>query len=238
MPNAFTIHVSPHTLRFIKPAGTSRGVMTTHRVWYVCLTSTSLPYKQGWGECAPLPGLSVDDRPDYEAVLLSFCQRFEKEGRIDWEALRPYPSLYFGFETAWLRYEGSASVFHETPFSKGMAGIPINGLVWMGSFEHMAHQVDNLLSRGFTCVKIKIGALQFDDEWALLQSIRYRYPASKVQLRVDANGAYSPSEAVERLNRLAELGIHSIEQPIKAGQWAAMAALTASSPYPSLWMKN
>lgn len=204
--------------------------MTTHKVWYVCLTSTSLPYKQGWGECAPLPGLSVDDRPDYDTLLRSFCQRFEKEGRIDWEALRPYPSLFFGFETAWLQYEGCDKILKDTPFSKGIQGIAINGLVWMGSLEQMAQQVDNLLSRGFTCIKLKIGALQFEDEWSLLQSIRDRYPASDLQLRVDANGAFTPAQAGERLKRLAMLGIHSIEQPIKAGQWTAMATLVKSSP--------
>lgn len=232
MPAAFTIDVTPHTLRFIKPAGTSRGIMTTRKVWYICLTSTSIPYRQGWGECAPLPNLSVDDRPDYDALLRSFCQRFEKEKCIDWDALRPYPSLYVGFETAWSNYEGGGKIYKGTPFSKELSGIPINGLVWMGSYESMAQQVDNLLSRGFTCVKLKIGSLRFEDEWSLVRSIRKRFPASQVQLRVDANGAYTPTQAGEYLQRLAELDIHSIEQPIKAGQWSDMAALAASSPLP------
>jgi len=228
----FTIDISPHTLRFIKPAGTSRGIMTTHKVWYVCLTSTTLPYKQGWGECAPLPGLSVDDRPDYESLLLSLSQRFEAEGRIDWAALKPYPSLYFGFESAWLQYERGDQLYFETDFSMGKTGIPINGLVWMGSLESMTSQVENLLSRGFSCIKFKIGALRFEDEWTLIRSIRKRFPVSALQIRVDANGAFTPEQAMARLHRLAELDIHSIEQPIKAGQWPAMARLTATSPLP------
>lgn len=206
--------------------------MTSHRVWYVCITSTHPPHRQGWGECAPLPGLSVDDRPDYEELLLAFCKRFEAEGRIDWKALQPYPSLYFGFEVAWLGYQCGGQTLFDTPFTRGASGIPFNGLVWMGTLEHMSAQVDKLLSRGFTCIKFKIGALTIDEEWRLIRSVRQRHPTDRLQIRVDANGAFSPDQAPALLQRLAELDIHSIEQPVKAGQWSVLAGLAATSPIP------
>ncbi len=228
----FFIDVVPYTLHFIKPAGTSRGVMTEHRVWYVHVVSKDEPRKEGWGECAPLPGLSCDDLPDYETRLRQFCADIEATGQLDSTVLRSYPSMLFGLETAFLAYRKGGWTPYDTPFSKGLAGIPINGLIWMGSMESMAEQIERKIKQGSRCIKVKIGSLRFEEELALLTGIRARFTPGQLTLRVDANGAFTTEQAPERLKQLAALDIHSIEQPIKAGQWEHMAALVATSNIP------
>lgn len=228
----FFIDVVPYTLHFIKPAETSRGVMTEHRVWYVHVVSKDDPRKEGWGECAPLPGLSCDDSPDYETLLRQFCTDIETSGHVDEGTLRPYPSMLFGIETAFLAYETGSWALFDTPFSKGLSGIPINGLIWMGPIDDMAAQIEHKLKQGSHCIKLKIGSLRFEEELALLSNIRKRFSSDQLILRVDANGAFSPEQAKGRLKLLAELDIHSIEQPIKAGQWEHMAELTAHADVP------
>ena len=206
--------------------------MTEHRVWYVHVVSKDDPRKEGWGECAPLPGLSCDDRPDYETLLRQFCADIETSGHVDEGTLRPYPSMLFGIETAFLAYETGSWAPFDTPFSKGLSGIPINGLIWMGPIDDMAAQIERKLKQGSHCIKLKIGSLRFEEELALLRDIRKRFSSDQLILRVDANGAFSPDQAKERLKQLAELDIHSIEQPIKAGQWENMAELTAHADVP------
>ena len=120
----------------------------------------------------------------------------------------------------------------DTPFSRGEAGIPINGLIWMGDFNRMLAQIEKKMEAGFRCIKLKIGAINFEEELALLQHIRSHYSSKEIELRVDANGAFSPTDAMEKLKRLSELDLHSIEQPIRAGQWEEMARLTSESPLP------
>lgn len=223
-----TTHIEERTLHFRQPAGTSRGVYTTRRLW---LVSVSDGQRQGVGECAPLPQLSCDDLPNYADVLRRHCQQLEQTGRLDSDALRDYPSMLFGLETALLRMEHGEQLF-DTPFSRGEEGIPINGLVWMGNYEEMMNRIEEKLAAGFHCVKLKIGALRFDDELALVKHIRGRYSHHDVQLRVDANGAFRYDEALYRLELLAQYAIHSIEQPIRAGQWSFMAELCRNSPLP------
>jgi o-succinylbenzoate synthase len=218
-----------HQLTFRTPAGTSRGVYTTREVWYVTVFSQG---RWGVGECAPLPGLSCDDLPDYEKILSGVCRKVEETGRLDAEALRPYPSILFGLETAFRHFETGSFRLWDTPFSRGEAGIPINGLVWMGSYEDMLRQAEEKIEAGFRCIKLKIGAIGFEEELALLHHIRKRFSSHEIELRVDANGAFSPEEAPQKLSLLAELDIHSIEQPIRAGQWSEMARLAAQSPIP------
>jgi len=232
MSQPFRIEVIPHTLRFIQPAGTSRGSMISHKVWYIHLISNSLPRLEGWGECAPLPGLSCDASPDYATRLNAFCRMFEQTGSIDFEALRPYHSLFFGFETAWLHYNQSSITLFDTTFSNGTTGIPINGLIWMGTMAQMEAQIEKKIHQGYTCIKLKIGTLHFEEELCLLKRIRQRFAADTVTLRVDANGAFTPENALERLEKLAALGIHSIEQPIKSGLWQQMAALVSHHTLP------
>ena len=228
----YQIDIEPRTLHFKRPAGTSRGVYTTRRIHLVHLSDPNEPGRVGIGECAPLPQLSRDDLPDYEERLAEACARLAESGELDVEVLRPYPSILFGLETALAHFHAGSLAFHDTPFSRGEAGIPINGLIWMGDYQMMLEQIERKIEIGFRCVKLKIGAIRFEEELALLRHIRAKLPAGKVELRVDANGAFTPAEAMEKLQRLAELEIHSIEQPIRAGQWEEMARLAAASPLP------
>lgn len=229
MPYKLTIH--PKELQFKQPAGTSRGVYTLRKVWYLYLTDT-LTGKTGVGECAPLPALSCDDLPHYEELLRSICRQVETTGVIDYDAWAPYPSILFGLESAFLHLQQESWQLYDTPFSRGEAGIPINGLIWMGSFEEMKGRIEEKLAAGYRCLKLKIGAIEFQQELALLQNIRQHFGPEQLEIRVDANGAFHPTEALERLHQLAACQLHSIEQPIAAGQWAAMAKLCQESPLP------
>ncbi len=224
--------VEPRTLHFKQPAKTSRGAYTTRRLWYLHLTNDDCPGREGIGECAPLPDLSCDARPDYETLLRRFCAGIAQRGSWDSAALCDYPSMLFGIETAFRHYERQSYALWDTPFSRSEAGIPINGLIWMADYERMLAQIETKLASGFRCVKLKIGAIHFEDELRLLRYIRRHFSAGEIELRVDANGAFAPSEALEKLKRLAELDLHSIEQPIRAGQWETMARLTAATPLP------
>ncbi len=229
------INIVPHVLHFKQPAGTSRGVYTTRKVWYIHFTSSDNPGRVGIGECAPLPDLSWDALPDadYEQVLNRACRQVEEQGGVlDYEALQDYPSILFGLETAIRHHAAGSWALWDTPFSRSEAGIPINGLIWMGDYDRMLTQIETKMQAGFRCIKLKIGAIHFDEELALLKYIRAHFSRAEIELRVDANGAFSPSDALDKLKRLAELDLHSIEQPIRAGQWAEMARLTSESPLP------
>ena len=227
------IEIEERTLHFKQPAGTSRGVYTERRIWLVTVTDGSAV---GIGECAPLPKLSCDDIPNYAEVLRHFCDEVERTGEIPYEALRDYPSMLFGLETALYevrrKKEEGRDVLFDTPFSRGEVGIPINGLVWMGTFDEMRERIEQKLEQGFRCVKLKIGAIDFDAELELIKQIRGRFSRHEVELRVDANGAFRFDEALYKLELLSQYALHSIEQPIKAGQWANMAELCRESPLP------
>jgi len=228
----FKTTIRPSTLHFKQPAGTSRGVYNTRKVWYVGISSVEDPQRIGLGECAPLPNLSCDDLPDYENILSEACKQLEQTGVIDKEALRPYPSILFGLETALLHFQANSFALWDTPFSRGESGIPINGLIWMGDYAQMFRQIEKKMELGFHCIKLKIGAINFEEELSLLRHIRKHFTAREVELRVDANGAFSPDDAMNKLNRLAELDIHSIEQPIRAGQIDEIARLVKETPIP------
>lgn len=223
-----TYNIQERTLHFKQPAGTSRGVYTMRKIWLVYLSDGK---KTGMGECAPLPDLSCDVRNDYEEVLEGFCQKLCESGEIDYEAMRDYPSMLFGLETALLNLQHGDIMF-DTAFSHGEVGIPINGLVWMGNYDEMLQRMEEKLEKGFRCVKLKIGAIDFDQELDLVKRIRDRFSFHEVELRLDANGAFPYEEALYKLELLSQYAIHSIEQPIKAQQWALMAELCRESPLP------
>lgn len=227
------IDVEERLLHFKQLAGTSRGVYTTRRLWLVKVSDGEAV---GYGECAPLPQLSCDDIPNYAEVLRRFCDEVERTGEIDYEAMRDYPSMLFGLETALLdvrcKKEDGRGFLFDTPFSRGEVGIPINGLVWMGTFEEMQQRIEEKLAQGFHCVKLKIGAIDFDAELELIKKIRSRYSHHEIELRVDANGAFPFEEALYKLELLSQYALHSIEQPIKAGQWSYMSELCRESPLP------
>lgn len=228
----FKTHIVPYTLQFKNPAGTSRGIYYEHKVWYVVLKSTTDINHFGIGECAPLPDLSCDAMPesDYLEILLKAASILEEEGIIDYDFLRPFPSILFGLETALRHYNLQTFGLWDTPFSKGEKGVTINGLIWMGDFNKMLDQIKLKMEQGYGCIKLKIGAIDFDQELSLLTHIRKHFSLEEITLRVDANGAFSTTDAYEKLCRLAELDLHSIEQPIRAGQWQEMAKLTANTP--------
>lgn len=228
----YTIKIVPRRLHFKQPAGTSRGSYTTRDVWYLHLTSDKYPDRVGIGECAPLPKLSCDDMQGYESVLAHICNEVTEQGGFSVESLRDYPSILFGLETAFRHLERGCFELWDTPFSRGEVGIPINGLIWMGDYKKMLEQIEAKMAVGFRCIKLKIGAINFEEELALLRFIRSHFSAKEVELRVDANGAFAPADAMEKLKRLAELDLHSIEQPIRAGQWEDMARLTTETPLP------
>jgi o-succinylbenzoate synthase len=187
----------------------------------------------GVGECAPLPDLSCDAMSDeaYGKILRERCETVRRTGEIPYDDLRDYPSMLFGIETAWLSLKNGDRLF-DTKFSRGEAGIPINGLVWMGNYDEMLQRMEDKLDKGFRCVKLKIGAIGFEQELDLVKRIRERFSFHEVELRLDANGAFKYEEALYKLELLSQYAIHSIEQPIKAGQWAYMAELCRESPLP------
>lgn len=247
----FRLRILPRTLRFKQPAGTSRGVYHIRRVWYILLTSASPETIRftGLGECAPLHDLSCDfphGAPGgkdeearaavYEARLREICAETERRQSIDYEKLRAYPSILMGLETAFISAKASLKgdflQLFDNDFSRRERGIKINGLVWMGNFEEMLQRMEQKLETGFRCIKLKIGAIDFESESALISALRHRFSKDVVEIRVDANGAFSPTEAPARLEALSRFGLHSIEQPIRAGQWREMARLCAETPLP------
>ncbi|MFB9052353.1 o-succinylbenzoate synthase [Formosa undariae] len=219
-----------YILNFNNPSGTSRGVLTTKETWFIHLDESS---NRGVGECGVFRGLSADDRPDYEEKLKWVCSHINLGIEALLVELIEFPSIQFGLEMAFksLAGEQSFSLF-PSKFTKGQDSIAINGLIWMGSEAFMKSQIKEKLDAGFDCIKMKIGAIDFQTEVDLLKSIRKEFSASEIELRVDANGAFNPNEALEKLKVLSDFSLHSIEQPIKAGQIDEMANLCESTPLP------
>jgi len=219
-----------YTLRFITPAGTSRGVLNTKETWFIILKEGD---KMGIGECGMLRGLSIDDRPDYESKLKWACESVDLGLETLYAQLTEFPSVQIGLETAFRSLQGDDPFeIFPSQFSRGEVGIPINGLIWMGDNEFMKKQISVKLKSGFSCIKMKIGAIDFDTELELLRSIRKEFSVTEIELRVDANGAFDPKDTLEKLHLLSELDLHSIEQPIKQGQWDEMARLCEVTPLP------
>lgn len=218
-----------YTLNFKQASGTSRGVYTTRDSWFIFLSDG---INTGIGECAPLPDLSMESPKRMSSKLLQVCDEIGFYTKFP-QDLREWPSIVFGLETALLDLKnGGKQILFPSEFTSGNAGIPINGLIWMGTPKFMKQQISAKLDSGFRCIKLKIGALDFNTEFGLLKSIRQEYSPEEVTLRVDANGAYSMTDALENLKRLSDLQIHSIEQPIEAGNWNEMAELCRKSPVP------
>jgi o-succinylbenzoate synthase len=228
-----------HLLQFKFEAGTSRGVMQERYTYFIRLTDRRNPKIEGWGEASPLAGLSIDDRPDFEEKLQKFIQAINQviisqAADIQWvsDMIPPeFPAIRFALETAWLDLQnGGKKIIFDNSFSQGHKSLIINGLIWMGKPDFMQKQIEEKLAQGFTCLKMKIGAIDFDTEWAMLKAIRNRFSARQITLRVDANGAFGVDEAPEKLKKLSELDLHSIEQPIRAQQIEAMAKICQTTP--------
>lgn len=219
-----------HILNFKQASGTSRGILKTKETWFIILDKNG---KRGIGECGLLRGLSIDDRPDYEATLRWTCQNIRLGLEVLLYKLKEFPSIQFGLEMAFKSLESNSSFeLFPSEFTRGIDNIPINGLIWMGSEAFMKQQIQEKIENGFKCIKLKIGAIDFQTELNLLKSIRKEFTSKDIELRVDANGAFSPEDALEKLKVLSDFDLHSIEQPIKAGQWQAMAKLCEQTPLP------
>lgn len=220
-------------LHFKRPAGTSRGVMQVKNSWIIKISDG---IHTGIGEISVIEGLSPDfiDIKSFEEKIVKVCSSIDNgEFTINSSFLDQNPSIKFGIETALLDLQnGGKGIIFTNDFTKGRKKIPINGLIWMGDETFMQDQIEQKLAEGFTTIKMKVGAIDFESELKLLKFIRSNYSSKKITLRVDANGAFSPHQAKDVLIKLAELDIHSIEQPIKAGQWEAMRELCSSTPTP------
>lgn len=221
-----------HTLNFIRPAGTSRGMLLMKDSYFIIISDTDRPGISGVGECSIIKGLSPDDRPELEAKLTEVCNNIAhfKENQ---ESLSAWPAIRFGVETALADFKnGGKQIIFPSAFPLGNTSIPIHGLIWMGNPESMIRQIDLKLSQGFHVIKMKIGAVTFNEDLQAIRYIRQKYASEDVEIRLDANGAFRPGEATEKLKRLAAYHIHSVEQPIRWGQPGAMAELCLKSPVP------
>ena len=219
-----------YILNFKRPSGTSRGVMTEKETWFLILEENG---KIGIGECGILRTLSIDDRPDYEEKLQWVCQNIHLGKDQLWDELIDFPSLQFGVEMAFLSLQSKTSFdLFPSEFTTGKKNMLINGLVWMGEEQFMKTQIEEKLTKGFSCIKLKIGAIDFEKELGLLRFIRQNFNAKTIEIRVDANGAFNPSEALYKLNQLVEFELHSIEQPIKDNQLQEMKLLCQQTPFP------
>lgn len=219
-----------YVLNFKRPSGTSRGVLTEKETWFIVLEENG---KKGIGECGILRTLSIDDRPDYEEKLQWVCQNIHLRKDKLWEAMLEFPSIQFGIEQAFLSLESeNPFLLFPSAFTKSEESISINGLVWMGDEVYMKQQIDDKLANGFKCIKLKIGAIDFQKELDLLRFIRTNFDAETIEIRVDANGAFDSNEALDKLNQLTGFELHSIEQPIAKNNTDRMAELCKTTPFP------
>ncbi|OUW76694.1 MAG: o-succinylbenzoate synthase [Flavobacteriaceae bacterium TMED212] len=223
-------HYKRYFLKFKRPVRTSQRVLTEKETWFLFLTDGK---KKGVGECGLFRGLSIDDREDYEDQLKNLCRRINENEEIKQKELQSFPSIKMGYEMALMSIK-SENTFELFPsaFTRGEESIRTNGLVWMGNPSFMKDQIDQKIAQGFNCIKLKIGALDFNEEMSILCEIRKHFDEREMILRVDANGSFSTNEAMNKLKSLADLGIHSIEQPIAKGQYDEMKDLCLRSPIP------
>lgn len=223
-----TATFNQYILNFKHPSGTSRGVLHTKETYFIEVSEGD---KKGIGECALFRGLSFDDDDDYESALEWACRNINLKLEDLREELVNHPSIIFGIEQALLNLQHQGELYFPSDFTKGQDSIKINGLIWMGNAGYMQQQIEEKLKLGFRCIKLKIG-VDWESEKEVIKSLRQKFPKEKIELRVDANGAFSPKQAKVVLQELAELDIHSIEQPIQAGNWKAMAELCRTTPTP------
>ena len=219
-----------YILNFKKASGTSRGIMTEKETWFIVLEEDG---KKGIGECGILRGLSTDDRTDYEEKLKWTCENIHLGEEKLWEMLLEFPSIQFGMETAFLslRSQNRFELF-PSEFTSGEKSIEINGLVWMGNQDEMKAQIEEKITAGFRCVKLKIGAINFEEELALLRFIRLHFDEHQIEIRVDANGAFDENEALSKINQITGFKLHSIEQPIKKNHTDTMSVLCKKTNLP------
>ena len=215
-------------LEFKQASGTSRGVLTTKETYFLEITDGD---KKGIGECGIFRGLSFDDLPEYEEMLQWLCDNINENKKVLRKELLHFPSIWFGYEQAMLNLKNGEDLYFPSEFSEGYSSLKINGLIWMGDADFMKQQIEEKINEGFQCLKLKIGT-DWKSEKEILQQLRANFPKEDLELRVDANGGFTFEEAKTVLQELADLDIHSIEQPIKAGNIEQMAELCKNTPTP------
>lgn len=229
-----SVSIKLMSMLFKKPAGTSRGVLKNKPSWFITIKDSKNPLKVGYGECSLIPWLSFDDDPGIKDALMLVKKEIELNQRFDIlsnDFFTKWPSIKFGLETAVKDFNiGQDRILYPGAFTRGESPIVINGLIWMGDKSSMFKQIRDKADHGWECIKMKIGAIDFEDELELLRYIRKHFPADQITLRVDANGAFNSKNALEKLKQLSDLDIHSIEQPIASGQIQQMADLCQLSP--------
>lgn len=226
-------YIFKHKLKFKIPVGTSRGNLTQKTSWYIKVFDDKSPNTFGLGECSIIEGLSPDNRSDYESTIRNVTKNINDYFDTDLSTLNAFPSIQFGLETAFLDLKNSGNrILFPSSFTAGKVSIKINGLIWMGNKDFMNEQIAEKISEGYSSIKLKIGALNFKEEIEFIQILRKEYSPEKLELKLDANGAFKADEALEKLKILSAFSIHSIEQPIKAGQIHEMAKLCQISPIP------
>jgi o-succinylbenzoate synthase len=219
-----------YILHFKQASGTSRGILNDKETWFIVLEKDG---KKGIGECGILRGLSADDRPDYEEKIHWACQNIHLGEQKLWEELTEFPSIQFGIEMAFQSLKGeNPFILFPSDFTKSLKSIPINGLIWMGDKDFMKAQIEDKISQGFSCIKLKIGAIDFDAEMDLLRFIRNNFDENAIEIRVDANGAFDENEALYKINQIAGFKLHSIEQPIKRNHTDMMSVLCKNTKIP------
>ncbi|MBC7391342.1 MAG: o-succinylbenzoate synthase [Opitutaceae bacterium] len=225
------VNFQKHILKFKFDAGTSRGVLKEKETWFIKIFDNVNPDFQGVGECGPLRGLSIDDIPEFEDQLKNIID-LKLYNNLEDPLFQKFPSIRFAFEAAFLdlRNGGTRKIF-DNDFYSSKSRIPINGLIWMGAKEFMLNQVKEKLDSGFSCLKMKVGSIDFETEIEILSTIRSKFGKS-ISLRLDANGAFLPLNVFEKLRKLEPFDIHSIEQPIKQGQLEEIALVCQKSPIP------
>ncbi len=217
-----------YLLEFKRPSGTSRGVLYEKETFILEISEDG---KKGIGECGIFRGLSFDDRPDYEERLQWLCENISKDFNTLKQELKEFPSIWLGYEQALLNLKYGGNIYFPSDFTNGSESMMINGLIWMGDIGYMEEQIQEKLEQGFRCIKLKIG-VDWNSEHEILQKLREKFSPEKLELRVDANGGFTFAEAELVLKQLSDLQIHSIEQPIKAGNWNYMAELCMHTPTP------
>lgn len=215
-----------YILNFKRPGGTSRGVLHTKETFFLEISENG---RKGIGECGIFRGLSYDDVPDYEEKLKWLCENINGNYEVLKNELLHYPSIWFGYEQAIRNLKFDNDTYFPSDFTEGNASIKINGLIWMGNAEFMKEQIAEKLKSGYDCIKLKVG-VNWISEKEIIKELRKEFPVEKLELRVDANGAFSFDEAKTVLQELSDLEIHSIEQPIKAGNISEMRMLCAETP--------
>lgn len=224
------IEFAPYLLKFKEPGGTSRGVMTEKPTFFIKFYDEKNPEQFGIGEAAVFPGLSPE-ADGYYVLKLTELMANVAIGR--YTDLSRHSSIQFGLEQAILDYtNGCKGIYFPNKFTQGIQTIEINGLVWMGDLDIMMQRISSKIQAGFKCLKLKIGAIDWEKELLMIKTIRRKFTENQLIIRVDANGGFTPKDCITRLKELADLGVHSIEQPIKAGNEEEMSKICRNSPLP------